>query len=85
MVKKIWRVAVLCLLAMTATSTRAQFSGNVSGDVRDQSAAPIAGASVTLTNTLTGESLSTKSDASGSFRFVSLAPGTYKIAASASG
>jgi hypothetical protein len=85
MAMKIWRIAFLCLLAMMATSARAQFSGNVSGDVRDQTGATVAAASVTLTNVSTGESLTTKSDASGSFRFVSLAPGNYKISAFATG
>ncbi len=85
MARKMSRFVLFCMLTITGGVARAQFSGNVSGDVHDQSGAAIAGASVTLTNLSTAESQTAKSDSSGSFRFVSLAPGNYKIAASASG
>lgn len=63
----------------------AQFSGNIQGDVRDASGAAIAGALVTLNNTMTNVSRTTKSDESGNYRFVSLAPGDYTVSVSMEG
>ncbi len=63
----------------------AQFSGNIQGDVRDSSGAAVTGAAVTLTNVATTVNQATKTDAAGNYRFVSLAPGDYKVSVSASG
>ena len=63
----------------------AQFSGNIQGDVRDASGAAVVGAAITLNNTATNVSRATKTDTSGNYRFVSLAPGDYKISVTASG
>ncbi|HWH59660.1 MAG TPA: carboxypeptidase-like regulatory domain-containing protein, partial [Terriglobales bacterium] len=79
-VKKIFLFAIAILLTSPAW---AQFTSNVQGVVQDSSGAVISKATVTLTNQATQASRSTTSDADGNFRFVSLAPGSYKLAVEA--
>ncbi len=62
-----------------------QFSGSIDGVVTDQSGGTVPNAIVSLVNPSTSVSQETKSDSSGNYRFVSLAPGAYKIGVSASG
>jgi Carboxypeptidase regulatory-like domain len=76
---------LLCAFAMTTRVTWAQFSGNISGNVQDPTGASVPAASVTLTNVSTSEALTTKTDSGGSYRFVSLAPGNYKMIVTATG
>jgi hypothetical protein len=76
---------LLCALAMAASGAWAQFSGNISGTVQDPADANVAGATVTVTNVSTGGTLTARTDNTGNFRFVSLAPGDYKISATATG
>src|SRR5690348_4717342 len=63
----------------------AKFNASVQGDVQDSSGAVIANAAVKLVNTDTQVTQSATSDASGVYRFLSLAPGHYEVSASASG
>src|SRR5215469_13097592 len=63
----------------------AQFTSNVQGVVQDSSGAVVTKATVTLTNVATQGTHSTTTDESGNFRFVSLAPGAYKLTVDASG
>lgn len=63
----------------------AQFSGSLEGVVQDPSGASIPHARITLTNTATSISQSTQADDKGVYRFVSLAPGKYIVAGSATG
>jgi Carboxypeptidase regulatory-like domain len=63
----------------------AQFSGSIQGVVQDPAGAGVPKASITLVNTATTVTAKTTSDGSGNYRFVSLAPGSYKISATASG
>lgn len=63
----------------------AQFNASVQGDVQDSSGAVIANATVKLVNTDTQVTRTATSDASGVYRFVSLAPGQYEVSASAPG
>ena len=63
----------------------AQFSGNIQGDVRDPSGAAVAGAVVTLNNAATNVNQTANTDTAGNYRFVSLAPGDYKVSVSVSG
>jgi hypothetical protein len=72
-------------LLVSSVLASAQFSGNVQGDVHDASGAAVAGASVTLNNTATNVTQTTKTDSTGNYGFVSLAPGNYKISVSARG
>src|ERR671910_432753 len=83
-----WIARAACsLLAVLLTSTvsYAQYTGNIEGVVEDPSGAAVANAKVDLGNVATQVSATTTSDASGSFRFLSLAPGTYKITAEGTG
>jgi hypothetical protein len=59
--------------------------GGISGLVTDSSGAIIPGAAVTAKNPATGAQLTTKSTSSGLYSFISLAPGSYEITATANG
>jgi Carboxypeptidase regulatory-like domain len=78
-------VRISLLLLFTAGVARAQFSGNIQGTVTDPSGAAIAQARVILLNITTQLSVSTTTDTSGDYRFLSLGPGNYKISVEASG
>src|SRR5881394_4283642 len=80
-----WSVRVLLVVLVMASSTLAQFTGNIQGTVADPSGAAVAQARVTLINVATQVSATTTTDASGSYRFLSLAPGSYKITVEAKG
>src|SRR5215469_4689082 len=77
---------VLSVVAMFfATSLQAQFTASIQGTVQDPSGAAVAQAKVDLVNTVTQVSATTTTDATGSYRFLSLAPGSYKITIEAKG
>jgi len=59
--------------------------GNITGTVLDASGAAIPNATVQLENAATGVKLSTKTDASGSYRFGNVLIGRYSITVSNSG
>ena len=82
---KSWLYSCTLALFLLAKAAQAQFSGSVQGLVQDPSGAGVAKASVSLVNTATSVTEKTTSDDSGNYRFVSLAPGSYKITASAAG
>src|SRR5215831_1227710 len=73
------------LVLLTCASAFAQYTGNISGIVQDPSGAGIANATMSLVNVTTQVSATTTSDASGTYRFLSLAPGPYKVTAEAQG
>src|SRR5439155_27039975 len=75
----------MLLVLLTSHVVYAQYTGNITGIVEDPSGAAIANASVEAINLATRVSATTMSDASGSFRFLSLAPGSYKLTAEAAG
>jgi len=84
--KNALRGAVLGVgLLVYGVAAWAQFSGNVQGDVHDARGAAVAGASVTVEDTATSVSQTAKTNATGNYRFLSLAPGNYKISVSAQG
>jgi hypothetical protein len=70
-------------MAFGITPAFAQFSSNLQGGVQDATKAVIPGAVVVPTNTATAVSQTVTPGAHGDFRFVSLAPGDYKVTASA--
>ena len=74
----------LFFILLTATAF-AQFTASIQGIVQDPTGAGIAKASVQLVNTATAVTSLTTSDAGGNYRFVSLAPGSYKITVEATG
>ncbi len=73
------------LVLFSAVSAFAQFTSSVQGTVQDPSGAGIAKATVRLVNVATNAAQATASDAAGNFRFLSLAPGSYKVTVEASG
>src|SRR5438105_8405019 len=81
----LWSLLLFAGILAFAGSANAQFTGNIEGVVTDPSGGTIAAAKVTLVNVATSVSASTNSDTSGYYRFLSLAPGDYKIRVEASG
>jgi hypothetical protein len=73
------------LLLLTAVPTFAQYTANIQGIVEDPTAAGIGNAKVDLVNVATQVTTAVTSDASGNFRFLSIAPGSYTITAEAQG
>jgi hypothetical protein len=61
------------------------FFGSISGTVLDATGAAVPAATVTLTNLGTSEKRTMQSDPSGSYTFVNLVPGRYRIEAERSG
>ncbi len=80
-----WSIRLSVIILLLAGSAWAQFTGNIQGTVADPSGAAVAQAKVTLENIETHISATTTTDASGGYRFLSLAPGPYKISAEAAG
>ena len=72
-------------LLFTSIAAYAQFTGSIQGIVTDPTGAGVPKATVNLVNTATQVSAAATTDASGNYRFVSLAPGSYKLTAEASG
>jgi len=80
------KLASVLLLLVFGLSAHAQYEdGSLVGTIRDASGAPITGASVTVTNSATGISLQTHTNAAGDYNVPSLRVGVYKISASAGG
>src|SRR5689334_12899420 len=80
------RLAFACaVVVLSAATSLAQFTASIQGIVQDPSGAGLAKVSIQLVNTATGGATVTTSDGSGNYRFVSLAPGSYKIIVEASG
>src|SRR5271170_4965882 len=73
------------LLVFVSNPAFADVTGSLTGVVRDSSQAVVVGAKVTITNSQTNLSHSTTSAADGSYHFLALAAGTYKISATAPG
>jgi len=80
-----YSIAVFVVLLLACGSVFAQFTGSIQGNIQDPSNAAIANAKITLVNPATGVTSTTASDAAGDYRFVSLAPGAYKITVEAAG
>jgi len=80
--RAIWVFAMLALLTSLAA---AQSTSQLNGSVTDPSGAAVAGAKITLTEPATGSQRTTTSNASGLYQFLDVPPGSYQLAASASG
>jgi hypothetical protein len=76
---------VLCITMLCVSHCYAQFSSTVQGVVEDPSGAGIPKAAVHLESLATQVTRATTSDGSGNFRFLSLAPGGYKLTVESSG
>ena len=74
------RIAALVSAMMFATSAFAQqVTGTVTGAVTDSSGAAVASVELRLSNTLTGQARNIKSGEDGTFRFLVLQPGIYRL------
>ena len=78
-------VRLLIGILITAGSTWAQYNANIQGNVTDPSGAAVTQAKVQLENMATHVSAATTTNAEGVYRFLSLAPGSYKISVDAAG
>ena len=73
----------LLIVLLSPLHLSAQFdTASVLGTIRDESGAVLAGATVTLTNQATGISATAQTDENGSYEFLTVKIGTYKIEAS---
>jgi Carboxypeptidase regulatory-like domain len=81
---KLWAGVLLGVLLLIAP-VFAQFTASVGGVVTDPTGAAVPNATVLLENLGTGVRQTARSEASGNYRFNSLAPGSYKISAEAAG
>ncbi len=73
-------LCLACLMSLTGISLQAQtVYGSLTGTITDSTGGVIPGASVTITNVGTTEKRNVVSDTAGSYRFVNLVPGRYKI------
>jgi len=72
-------LAVIALLVPSALSAQNATTGAINGTITDPSSAVVANVAVTLISAETGVSANTTANASGSYSFPLLLPGTYKI------
>src|SRR6266545_787143 len=84
------RKIFICLLAITATVLTGRAAaqvlyGSIVGNVRDQSDAPIPGATVTVTNKETNQSRQAVTNEAGVYNFPTVQAGTYDVSAAKSG
>lgn len=85
MKKSMQRCITALALLMATASCYAQFNGNVQGTVQDSNGAVVPNAKVTLIATDTGVTRTAASNASGLYRFDSLAPGNYTVSTAVAG
>src|ERR1700761_7629913 len=81
-VKRFFIVLWFWVFALSALpAAYGQFTGTLSGTVLDPNGAAVPDASLRLTNSATGVTLTTRSDARGTYHFNSLAPADYRLEA----
>ena len=80
-----WSIRLVAAVLLISCPAWAQFTANIQGTVDDPSGAAVPQAKVTLENTVTLVTANTTTDASGLYRFESLAPSTYQITVNATG
>lgn len=80
-------LTMLVIAAVMAPSLMAQSLvwGDLTGTVTDPSGAVVSGATVTLKSDTTGATHTTTTNSSGAYRFSLLQPGSYTVAANATG
>ena len=76
---------LILVLFLGAATARADITGSILGTVKDRSQGVVGGAKVVVTNAETNFSQETVSAADGTFRFLVLPVGTYKLSVSANG
>src|ERR1700683_2337241 len=75
----------IALIVVSSGIVLAQTSGEITGEVRDQSGAMVANAAVTATNTETNVTRATVSNSFGIYSFPNLTPGRYQVKVAAPG
>jgi hypothetical protein len=75
----------LKLEPQTYEATEGAAPGTISGTITDPNGAVVPGATVTITNTQTNQSVTTTSNIDGNYSTAVLSPGTYSVAVSSSG
>lgn len=78
-------VCIVTFLCLSAPSLSGQTGGSIVGTVHDASGAVVPKATVTITNTETGVTLSTKTTSAGEYVFPVVSAGTYNVSFSAPG
>ena len=78
-------VAVLLGIACLGSYGQNITTGDLTGTVKDATAAIVPGATVTLKSADTGETRTEQTDSTGAYRFPLLRPGTYTVSASSAG
>jgi Carboxypeptidase regulatory-like domain len=76
---------IISMLAFSSIVARADVTGSITGVVRDRAQAVVAGAKVSVINVQTNLNQEVTSAADGSFHFLALPAGNYKITATAAG
>jgi hypothetical protein len=84
-VSRVVAVLSVFLLLVSATLCAQTATTSLHGTVYDPKGAVIAGASVTISNSATGFTRTTKSDAQGGYQFLELPPARYDVTANAAG
>src|ERR1044072_5330214 len=77
--------SIAVLLALVATSLGQTSKGFIVGNITDPNGAAVPGVTIKATNTATGTSRETISQADGSYRFDAVDPGNYKLDVSGTG
>ena len=80
-----WMAALALVIGLPMIAAAQGDAGRISGTVRDQSGANVAGAMVTVKNEKTGETRSVVSNDQGFFLITPLKPSTYTIKANKGG
>jgi hypothetical protein len=80
-----WALRLLLISLFGAASAFAQFTASIQGSISDPSGAAVGQAKIGLENVANHITATTTSESDGTYRFVSLAPGSYKITVEASG
>jgi outer membrane receptor protein involved in Fe transport len=78
-------IVFACVAALAGTGRAQSVTGSIQGLVVDQSGAVLPGVTVTVTNTATGSTRATVTDATGTFRAELLPVGPYELSADLSG
>ncbi len=85
MSQKTLAVSVLCLIAWSGPAYAQEARGSITGRIGDASGAVVAGAKVTVANTLTNEARSVSTNDTGYYEVNFLEPSTYRVTVEAAG
>jgi hypothetical protein len=80
-----WSIRLAAVVLLFSGSAWAQYTANIQGTVTDPSGAAVPQAKVTLENTVTQVEENSTTDATGFYRFLSVAPSTYEITITSAG